>query len=548
MKLTEIILSKYAPQNLRAVWLHPSDTGIEVFIYNNGKWEEISVLDKSGDSVTIGSKDSEFTIIAKDSKVHIQDQNGNIHQVITTETSVGQKTSEGGEIFNDYKNNVAGASYAHAEGQKTIASGNSSHAEGVGTKATNANSHSEGNQTTASGSSSHSEGYSTTASGGYSHAEGNKSQATASAAHAEGTNTVASAPNAHAEGQNNTADAAQAHAEGGNNIAHGQNSHAEGNGNTANGGSSHVEGYDNTAEGSYCHVEGGHNTASGSGSHAEGIGTQATNEGEHAEGRYNISNNGGTNASRTVHSVGVGTSSTKRNAHEIMWNGDHYIYGLGGYNGTNYADAQTLQEVIDEKQDKTDTSLTTESKTIIGAINELEDTKEDTIDIIWNKDAEGTESAGFLSQFLTKAKSKSIGIRIVNDPFSGPVLVEDYFGLGITPVKTGNVRSIRLDYWEFDYSDNTTNHMESLEINLSNDSKWSSKLIPTTAQIDNHLEENYQPIITPGTGLAFDGNTLNVTLDLTSLQESITSLTERVTALETKMAALESASTTETLE
>ena len=379
MKLTEIILSKYAPQNLRAVWLHPSDTGIEVFIYNNGKWQEISVLGKSGGSVTIGSKDSEFTIIAKDSKVHIQDQDGNVHQVITTETSVGQKTPEGGEIFNDYENNAAGASYAHSEGQKTIATGNSSHAEGVGTKATDANSHSEGNQTTASGPSSHSEGYKTIASGPYSHTEGNGTQATANAAHAEGTNNVASAQNAHAEGQNNTADAAQAHAEGGNNTAHGQNSHAEGNGNTANGGSSHVEGYDNTADGSYCHVEGGHNTASGSGSHAEGIGTTATNEGEHAEGRYNISNNGGTSVSRTVHSVGVGTSNAKRNAHEIMWSGDHYVYSLGGYDGTNYADAQTLQEVINGKQGSTDNTLQTTSKTITGAINELFSSKQNNI-------------------------------------------------------------------------------------------------------------------------------------------------------------------------
>lgn len=350
MKLTEIILDKFPPQNLRAVWLHPSDTGIEVFIYNNGKWQEISVLDKSGDSVTIGNKDSKFTIIAKDGIVQVQDQNDNTYQVITTATSVGQKTPEGGEIFNDYEGNSARATYAHAEGRRVTVTGNAAHGEGIGTKATNANSHAEGNSTTASGSSSHSEGYSTTASGGYSHAEGNKSKATANAAHAEGTNTVASAQNAHAEGWSNTADAAQAHAEGGNNTAHGQNSHAEGNGNTANGGGSHVEGYDNIADGSYCHVEGGHNTASGSGAHAEGIRTTATNEGEHAEGRYNISNNGGTNASRTVHSVGVGSFGAKRNAHEIMWNGDHYIYGLGGYDGTNYADAQTLQEVINGKQ------------------------------------------------------------------------------------------------------------------------------------------------------------------------------------------------------
>lgn len=39
MKLTEIILSEYAPQNLRAVWLQPqSDNTIAFKVFNNGMW------------------------------------------------------------------------------------------------------------------------------------------------------------------------------------------------------------------------------------------------------------------------------------------------------------------------------------------------------------------------------------------------------------------------------------------------------------------------------------------------------------------------------
>jgi hypothetical protein len=42
----------------------------------------------------------------------------------------------------------------------------------------------------------------------------------------------------------------------------------------------------------------------------------------------------------TIHSVGIGTSEDDRkNAHEIMKNGDHYIYGIGGYDGANYSEA-----------------------------------------------------------------------------------------------------------------------------------------------------------------------------------------------------------------
>ena len=52
--------------------------------------------------------------------------------------SVGVKTTQGGEIFNNYNNNIASALYAHAEGESTESSGIASHSEGTGTIA-NAN-------------------------------------------------------------------------------------------------------------------------------------------------------------------------------------------------------------------------------------------------------------------------------------------------------------------------------------------------------------------------------------------------------------------------
>ena len=46
------------------------------------------------------------------------------------ENTVGKKTLEGGEIFNNYNENVASGAYSHAEGLGTIASSNNQHVEG----------------------------------------------------------------------------------------------------------------------------------------------------------------------------------------------------------------------------------------------------------------------------------------------------------------------------------------------------------------------------------------------------------------------------------
>ena len=114
--------------------------------------------------------------------------------------------------------------------------------------------------------------------------------------------------------------------------------------NQAAGDCAHAEGGRTKATGAYSHVEGTTTQAKGYASHTEGSWTVSENEAEHAEGKYNKSNTG---TKKTIHSVGIGTSDTDRkNAHEIMENGDHYVYGVGGYDGKNPDTSKTLQEVI----------------------------------------------------------------------------------------------------------------------------------------------------------------------------------------------------------
>lgn len=102
------------------------------------------------------------------------------------EDLVGQKTADGGEIFNNYENNVAIGNYSHAEGYSTKANGNFSHTEGSGTTASSNCSHAEGGGTTASGNCSHAEGGGTTASGDSSHSEGSGTKASSNYQHVQG--------------------------------------------------------------------------------------------------------------------------------------------------------------------------------------------------------------------------------------------------------------------------------------------------------------------------------------------------------------------------
>ena len=113
-------------------------------------------------------------------------------------------------------------------------------------------------------------------------------------------------------------------------------SFAEGDGTDAEGYASHAEGYYTQASGEASHAEGFNTYAIGDNSHAEGDSTYTSNIAEHAEGRYNSSNTGNKDEKQTISSIGIGTSNNDRkNAFEVMKNGDIYVYGLGNYDGTN---------------------------------------------------------------------------------------------------------------------------------------------------------------------------------------------------------------------
>lgn len=299
---------------------------------------------------------------------------------------------------------------SHAEGSGTTASGYASHVEGYMTTANEHASHAEGDNTTASSDSSHAEGNYSTTYGKASHAEGSYTNTRGFSSHAEGSYTEANGDSSHAEGVCSAANCNASHAEGGhdeldealsvifekegdkyyvdklikgsfrhNGILHkliyieGPNdnnkynikldkdfsvlgeevfirvsthsvdtdfSHVEGYGCHAYASSSGIENFKGL------HAEGFYTTASGAGSHSEGIYTIANNTSEHAQGNYNKSNAGSTEDLKTIHSIGVGTREKRMNAQEVMRNGDHYVLGIGGYDGTNPESAQTLQEVI----------------------------------------------------------------------------------------------------------------------------------------------------------------------------------------------------------
>ena len=185
---------------------------------------------------------------------------------------------------------------------------------------------------TAIGYKSHSEGDST-AHTSYSHSEGENTHAGKDTDPWNGVS-YAAVPQ-HIEGD---VDYVGAHSEGSYTWAKADGSHAEGIGTKALGAGSHAEGIGPSA--------------SGESSHAEGYCTSATNDDEHAEGRYNYSHTSHSNDSQaTIHSVGIGSSSTRKNAIEIMRNGDMYIYGVGGYTGSNISTASTLQTILSSSSD-----------------------------------------------------------------------------------------------------------------------------------------------------------------------------------------------------
>lgn len=87
--------------------------------------------------------------------------------------------------------------------------------------------------------------------------------------------------------------------------------------------------------------------ASTLGSFVTGQQTRVSNDYERAGGRYNKTN------TNTADSFGIGTGENlRRNAYEVMSGGGIYLFGIGGYDGTNAGGVgvKTVQQVIQELQ------------------------------------------------------------------------------------------------------------------------------------------------------------------------------------------------------
>lgn len=181
------------------------------------------------------------------------------------------------------------------------------------------------------------------------HSEGVNTKATQRGSHAEGRDTYAAGQYSHAEGRETEAFYAS-HAEGRGSKATGDVSHAEGLGTYAIGDHTHAEGQNTHAVGLNAHAEGLRGWANGQHSHAEGVDTVTSNTAEHAEGKSNKSNKADGSfgsAGNTLHSIGIGTSaSDRKNAVEVMQNGDTYLLGVGGYDGKNPAASKAVQQII----------------------------------------------------------------------------------------------------------------------------------------------------------------------------------------------------------
>ena len=140
------------------------------------------------------------------------------------------------------------------------------------------------------------------------HSEGQESQALAKGSHAEGDACVAYGPWSHAEGKGTKA-GYSAHAEGKSTVAAGFHSHAEGTGAIANGWASHTEGWNTVTNGSYSHAEGAKTQANGNMAHAEGENTIAEGLDSHAEGKGTLA------SGNRSHAEGQNTEAQGHDSH-----------------------------------------------------------------------------------------------------------------------------------------------------------------------------------------------------------------------------------------
>lgn len=199
-----------------------ADSGNVYILSISGEWKQVNFYNRGGGGgdfdpenyYTKPQIDTKFAekvdkILGKglSTNDYTTEEKTKLASISANASDVGQlyPNSNHGEIFNDYKNNVASGDYSHAEGIGTTASGPASHAEGNSTTSSSPGTHAEGGNTTASGICSHAEGYTTIASGRYSHTEGMGTSATGECSHSEGLGTWACGEQ-HVQGRYNKHD------------------------------------------------------------------------------------------------------------------------------------------------------------------------------------------------------------------------------------------------------------------------------------------------------------------------------------------------------
>lgn len=199
------------------------------------------------------------------------------------------------------------------------------------------------------------------ATGLYSFATGYRTQATGNYACSHGWWTKSTGQCASAEGLLSVANGHFSHAEGTRTKATANNAHSEGDLTVASGRQSHAEGSESVASGFCAHAEGSKTLASGYFAHTEGLGTIAAGRNQSAIGKYNVSD------TSSLFIVGNGTSDTKRsNAFKLDASGNALFAGDVVANGSGEnVSLKNINTILGSE------ALSTEAKTIIGAINEL---------------------------------------------------------------------------------------------------------------------------------------------------------------------------------
>lgn len=166
-----------------------------------------------------------------------------------------------------------------------------------------------------------------------------------------GTSCTAIGECSHAEGVYTTSRGFASHTEGDATVADNNFSHAEGISTGARGECSHAEGQDNIALNSGSHAEGFESHAEGDYSHTEGWGTKTVYDDQHAQGTFNFPDECDEVDGAFMH--GCGSDDDRKNAF-IIKGSEIYVFGVGGYDGTNSNDpnVKSLRQVLQAIQVK----------------------------------------------------------------------------------------------------------------------------------------------------------------------------------------------------